>query len=129
MFVNKRSVFIVMAYFLITFVSFPRLWAQGELKKAPLEKQKEESKQKLAPSSFTIINGAKIEIVPAKKTSEQQQAESTQEQVSTKNQAQISLDSNSYDVGEIWEGDEVVHTFTIKNTGTAQLTIKKVGAG
>ena len=119
-----------MAYFLITFVSFPHLWAQGELKKTPIEKQKEESKQKQAPSTFTIINGAKIEIVPAKKSSEQQQAERTQgQQVSTKNQPQISLDATHYDAGEVWEGDEVFHTFTVKNTGTAQLNIKKVRAG
>ena len=128
MFANKKSVFIVMAYFLITFVSFPRLWAQGELKKTPLEKQKEESKQKHAPSF--ILGGAKIEVVPAKKAPEQQKSQSTQEkQVSTKNQAQISLDFTHYDAGEVWEGDEVFHTFTIKNTGTAQLNIKKVGAG
>ena len=55
--------------------------------------------------------------------------ESTQEQVSTQNQPQISFDSINYDAGEVYEGDEVVHTFTFKNTGTAQLNINKVNPG
>jgi len=127
MFANRKSVFILLPCFLITLFSFPHLWAQEGSKKTPLDQQKSENKQKHAPS--LTINGAKIKIVPVKKTSEQQQAESTQEQVSTKNQAQISLDSTNYDAGEIWEGDELVHTFHIKNTGTAELNIKKVSAG
>ena len=127
MFANKKSCFILLPCFLITFVCFPRLWAQEGSKKTPSEQKKSENKQKHAPS--LTINGAKMEIVPVKKTSEQQQAERKKEQVSTKNQAQISLDSTHYDAGEIWEGKEVVHTFTIKNTGTAQLNIKKVDAG
>ena len=56
--------------------------------------------------------------------------EGSKKTVSAKNQAQISVESPHYDAGEIWEGKkEIVHTFTIKNTGTAPLTIKKVEAG
>lgn len=127
MFTNKKNAFIVMPCFLITLFSFPHLWAQGELKKTPLEKQKEESKQKHIP--HFILEGAKIEVVPAKKAPEQQKSKSTQEHFSAEDQAQISLDSTHYNAGEIWEGKEIVHTFTIKNTGTAQLNIKKVDAG
>lgn len=52
-----------------------------------------------------------------------------QEQDSAQNQPRISFDSTSYDAGEVWEGDEVSHTFTVKNTGTAQLDISKVRTG
>jgi hypothetical protein len=131
---NKKSVFIFLPCFLIALVFFTPLWAQKGSNKTPLDQTKSENKQEPAPSltvnapSLTI-NGAKIEIVPKKKTSEKQKAESTQGEVSTKNQAQISLDSTHYDAGEIWEGEEIVHTFTVKNIGTAQLIIKKVEAG
>ena len=128
MFANKKSVFIVLPCFLITLFSFPHLWAQEGLKKTPLDQQKSKNKQKHAPS-ITIIKGAKIEIVPKQKTAEKQKAESKQKKVSTKNQPQISLDSTHYDAGEVWEGDEVSHNFIVKNTGTAQLNIKKVSPG
>lgn len=59
---------------------------------------------------------------------DQQRDENQQEQVYT-NKPKISLDSIHYDVGEVYEGDEAVHTFTVKNTGTAQLNIAKVRAG
>ena len=128
MFANKKCVCILLPCFLITLFSFSHLWAQEGSKKTPSEQRMSENKQKPAPS--LTIKGTKIEIVSDKKTSEKQKAESTQEQVSTKNQAQISVESPHYDAGEIWEGKkEIVHTFTIKNTGTAPLTIKKVDAG
>lgn len=61
--------------------------------------------------------------------SDKQKDKNQQEQVSTEKQPKLSLDSAHYDGGEVYEGDEVVHTFTIKNTGTAQLNIKKVKPG
>ena len=72
-----------MPCFLIILFSFSHLWSQEGSKKTPSEQKKSENKQKHAPS--LTINGAKIDIVPVKKTSEQQQAESKKEQVSTKN--------------------------------------------
>jgi len=56
-------------------------------------------------------------------------ADGQQEQSSEQNQPRISFDSTSYDAGEVWEGEEVSHTFTVKNTGTAQLDISKVRTG
>lgn len=52
-----------------------------------------------------------------------------EEKASAQAEPQISFESTHYDAGEIWEGKEVIHTFTIKNTGTAQLTIEKVKPG
>ena len=64
-----------------------------------------------------------------KSASDQQKGGNQQEQVYTGKQPKISLDSAQYDVGEIYEGEEAVHTFIVKNTGTAQLNISKVKAG
>lgn len=55
--------------------------------------------------------------------------ENTEEQSSGENQPAISFDSITYDAGEVWEGDTVIHTFMVKNTGTAELTIKSVKPG
>ena len=56
-------------------------------------------------------------------------ADGQQEQALEQNQPRISFDSTSYDAGEVWEGDEVSHAFTVKNTGTAQLDISRVRTG
>ena len=51
------------------------------------------------------------------------------EQVPAENQPRLSIAGANYDVGEVWEGEEVVHTFVVKNLGTAQLDITKVKPG
>ena len=48
---------------------------------------------------------------------------------STQNQPHLSLDAPQFDAGEVDEGAVIVHGFTVKNTGTAPLNIKKVKAG
>ena len=45
------------------------------------------------------------------------------------NQPQIAIDLSQVDLGEVYEGNPILHAFTIKNTGTAQLNIAKVRAG
>ena len=127
MFTVKKYVFIFTLCFLTTLFFSRYLRAKEEFKKTPSDQQKSESKQKQVPT-FTI-KGLKIEIVPKKRASEQQEAESKKEQVPRENQPQISLDSTHYDLGEVWEGEEIVHTFTVKNRGTAELNIKKVSTG
>ena len=42
---------------------------------------------------------------------------------------QMAIDDLNYDAGTVWEGEEVVHTFVIKNKGDAQLDITKVKPG
>ena len=124
MFTIKKYVFIITLCLLITLLSSRYPLSKEELS---LDQQKSESKRKQVPP-FTI-KGSKIQIVPKKKSSEPQKVEKKQEQAPTENQPQISLDSNHYDLGEVWEGDEIVHTFTVKNTGTAELNIKDVRVG
>lgn len=52
-----------------------------------------------------------------------------QEQASAAEKPSISFDASTYDAGEVWEGDVVSHDFIVKNTGTAELTIKSVKPG
>ena len=44
-------------------------------------------------------------------------------------QPHISLNATQFDAGEVDEGAVIVHSFTVKNTGTAPLSIEKVKAG
>ena len=67
--------------------------------------------------------------VSMKAPSDQQKAERAEEKAPLKKQPQISMDATLHDVGEIYEGERIVHSFTIKNTGTTQLNIKRVKAG
>ena len=64
-----------------------------------------------------------------KKPSNQSEAAKTPENVSEEKQPHLTLDAATYDVGDIYEGETVSHSFKVKNTGTAELTIKDVRAG
>ena len=55
--------------------------------------------------------------------------ESTGGKVSEGNQPHMTIDAADYDAGELHEGARIVHAFTIKNTGTAELVIEEVKAG
>jgi len=74
--------------------------------------------------SLRAEEGIIKEVTVQKKTTE-----STQSQSSKKNQPSISFDATTFDAGEVWEGDTVTHSFTVKNTGTGELTIKSVKPG
>ena len=52
-----------------------------------------------------------------------------EEQASVAEKPSISFDASTYNAGEVWEGDVVSHDFIVKNTGTAELTIKSVKPG
>jgi len=67
--------------------------------------------------------------VSMKTLSDQQKAESTEEKAPLKKQPQITIDATRHDAGEIYEGESIVHSFTVKNTGTTELNIKRVKAG
>jgi len=44
-------------------------------------------------------------------------------------QPRLTIDAPDYDAGELWEGEDIIHTFTIKNTGKALLDITNVKPG
>ena len=64
-----------------------------------------------------------------KATVKKKKVETTQDQSSGEDQPTISFDNTTFDAGDVWEGDTVSHTFAVKNTGTAVLTIKNVKPG
>ena len=64
-----------------------------------------------------------IKATVKKKPVENPQVQSSEEQPT------ISFDTTTYDAGEVWEGDTVSHSFSVKNTGTAVLNIKNVKPG
>jgi len=71
----------------------------------------------------------RIELAPVRMTSEQQKIERATERAPSKAQPVITFDTRHYNAGEVWEGEIVSHTFTVKNTGTSELTIKSVKPG
>ena len=44
-------------------------------------------------------------------------------------QPEIVIEAKEYDAGEVYEGEEVVHTFKVKNKGKGELHINKVKPG
>jgi len=44
-------------------------------------------------------------------------------------QPAITFDAIQFDAGEVWEGDIVTHSFIVKNTGKAELSISNVKPG
>ncbi len=60
---------------------------------------------------------------------QQNRVERQQEQVPAAGKPEIFVAQTNHDIGEVWEGDIVVHTFTVENRGTATLEITKVSPG
>jgi len=58
-----------------------------------------------------------------------QEAESTPGDTSPDKVPRLAIDAAKFDAGAVYEGQTVVHAFTVKNTGTAELSIKDVKAG
>ena len=78
--------------------------------------------QKIKSPSFTV-KGANITAV------QQESVEKQSGKTATGDQPGLSIESPSHNVGEVWEGNDIIHPFIVKNTGTAQLDIKNVKAG
>ena len=70
-----------------------------------------------------------IKATVKKKKAVENTPERPSEEQSSEDQPTISFDNTTYDAGEVYEGDTVTHTFTVKNTGTAVLNITNVKPG
>ena len=79
------------------------------------------TQEKKSPS-FTVKGS---NITPVKQESLEKQLGQT----TTGDQPSLTIDSPSHNIGEVWEGEDIVHPFIVKNSGTAQLDIKNVKAG
>ena len=82
------------------------------------------TQEKKSPS-FTV-KGQNVKITPVSQESVEKQSGHISD---GGDQPQLVIDSANHDVGEVWEGEDIIHSFTVKNTGTAQLAIKNVKAG
>jgi hypothetical protein len=81
-----------------------------------------EAAPKVKSPSFTVKGS---NITPVKQESIEKQSGHS----AAGDQPRISIGSASHNIGEIWEGEDIIHSFIVKNTGTAQLDIKNVKAG
>ena len=121
---KKNKMLILSIFTVAVFFSFLR--AQGVSQESTTSQQNSQSTQKEAP--VITIQKPRIEIVPAPSTSEPQGTTSKEDTSSAKH-PHITIDSPLYDAGEVGEGEEIVHSFIVKNTGEVQLNIKSVDAG
>ena len=78
--------------------------------------------QEVKSPSFTV-KGANVTTV------KQESLEKKSGETANGDQPSLSIDSPSHNVGEVWEGEDIIHPFIVKNTGKAQLDIKNVKAG
>lgn len=81
----------------------------------------------LASSLFLTHAGA--EKVSSETISEKPNAERSDGENPSKQKPEITIDVPSHDVGEIYEGESIVHSFSVKNTGNTTLNIERVKAG
>jgi len=121
MFTTKRNPFCFMLCFLLTLftVQCLPLIVPNQIVCA------EENTVKDTQSPSFTVKGENINITTVKPESNEKQSG----QNTTGDQPKLVIDSSSHDVGDVWEGEEILHPFIIKNTGTAQLDIKNVKAG
>ena len=130
MFIAKTKIYFyttIIFYFLIIPFFSQNLQAQEITeKKTPVEK-KSENIQKQLP--ILTIKGTKIEKLTEDKPTAQKNSKITIKKPSTKGNPQLFLASQQHNVGEVWEGTQIIHAFSLKNQGTAELTIKNVKAG
>ena len=117
---NMKKTFYFISCFLVALFAFHCLHLTGSGQTVCAEEN--EAAPKVKSPSFTVKG---TNITPVKQESVEKQSG----QSAAGDQPHIFIDSASHDIGEIWEGEEIIHSFIVKNTGTAQLDIKNVKAG
>jgi hypothetical protein len=79
---------------------------------------------------FLLLPQVSAQEPTIKATVQPQQAETTQGKTPAGGkQPAISFDATSFDAGTVWEGEIVIHSFVVKNTGNAELTLSNVKPG
>jgi len=121
MFIFKNRLFLTMLCLLLTIFYADCLPAQVETGTG-----KTDSKGKSAPS--LSIKGSSVQTAPAVMPAGQAEAQKSSTAAGG-GQPHLALETSHYDAGELWEGEDIIHTFTIRNTGTAQLAISNVKPG
>mgnify|MGYP001104455424 FL=1 len=87
-----------------------------------------EGKEKSVPS--LEIKESSVQIAPAATPAVQAETQKSDKNKSAGGtQPHITIDAPEYDAGEVWENEDIVHAFIVRNTGTAQLDITNVKAG
>lgn len=120
MFTTMKKMFSVFSCFLVTLFTFQCLSLTGSQQNVFAEEKT--ASQEVKSPSFTV-KGANV--TPVKQESLEKQSGET----ASGAQPSLSIESPSHNVGEIWEGQDIIHSFTVKNTGTGKLVIKNVKAG
>jgi hypothetical protein len=120
MFTSMKKTFCFIFCLLVTLFTFHCLPLLGSDQAVCAEENA--ATPNLKSPSFTVKGS---NITPVKPESVEKQSGQT----ASGNQPRIAIDSASYNIGEIWEGEDIIHSFVLKNTGTAQLDIKNVKAG
>jgi hypothetical protein len=122
MFIFKNRLFLTMICLLLTIFYADCLPAQVD----ETGTGKTDSKGKSAPS--LSIKGSSVQTAPAVTPAGQAEAQKSSTAAGG-GQPHLALETSHYDAGELWEGEDIIHTFTIRNTGTAQLAISNVKPG
>ena len=81
-------------------------------------------------TNFLLLPHLNAQEPKIKVTVQPKKTETKQEKTPTGGkQPAITFDATQFDAGEVWEGDIVTHSFIVKNTGKAELTIANVKPG
>ena len=120
MLTTLKKMFYFISCFLVTLFTFQCLPLTGSNQTVFAEEKT--ASQEVKSPSFTVKG---TNVTPVKQESGAKQAD----QKTTGDQPHLYMDSPSHNVGEIWEGEDIIHPFVVKNTGAAQLDIKNVKAG
>ncbi len=123
MFSTKKHLLPILLCLLFTILQVECMHAQQEK-----GKEQQAGKERSAPS--LAIKESSVQITPADTPAVQAETQqNNQNKAAGGPQPHITIDAPEYDAGEVWENEDIVHAFTVRNTGTAQLDITNVKAG
>ncbi len=123
MFIVKKHVLLTLVCLALITVRIDSPYARQDN-----EKGKTEGGEKSSPS--LAIKASSVQIAPdAAPAGQAKTSESGKNNSAGGAQPHIVVDASDYDAGEIWENETLIHTFVVRNTGTAQLDITQVKAG